>query len=521
MLQYSATKAAVVILITLLGVIFAAPNLVSKDTLASLPPSLKTVFKPLQLGLDLQGGSYLLLEVDLNTVNKEQLTNVEEQVRGALREPRIAFRNLRASDDGVFVSITEPEQFKQAREVIAKALPDLVIENLEDNRLRIYISEKARRDREISALSQSIEIVRRRVDEFGTSDPSIQRQGRDRIIVELPGVSDPERIKALIGQTAKLNFHLLEPGVSPLSDPRNIPPGTMMLPGGKDDPQTYAVRRRVEVSGERLVDAQATFQEGRPIVSFRFDTAGGRRFGAVTAANVNQRLAIVLDNKVISAPNIRSPITGGSGIIEGGFTVEGAQDLALLLRAGALPAPLLVLEERTVGPGLGEDSIRDGTLASIVGAALVIIFMVMAYFTFGVFAVIALIANIILLFAVMTITGSVLTLPGIAGIVLALGMAVDANVLIYERMREEWQTGRSLLSSLTSGFNQAFMTIFDSNITAFIAGVLLFWLGAGPVRGFAVTHIIGLITSMFSAVMITRMLVWMWFRFGNHKSLPI
>ncbi len=521
MLQYSATKAAVVIAITLLGFIFALPNVLSKDTLALLPPSTKKWFKPLQLGLDLQGGSYLLLEVDLNTVNKEQITNTEELVRGALREPRIAFRNLRASDDGVYVSITESEQLKAARDVIVKATPGMTVESLDENRIHVFITEKARRDREISALAQSIEIVRRRVDEFGTSDPSIQRQGRDRIIVELPGVSNPERIKQLIGQTAKLNFHLLEPGVSPLTDPRNTPPGTMMLPGGRDDPQTYAVRRRVEVSGERLVDAQATFQEGRPVVNFRFDTVGGRRFGAVTSANVNQRLAIVLDNKVISAPNIKSPITGGSGIIEGGFSVEGAQDLALLLRAGALPAPLLVLEERTVGPGLGEDSIRAGTLASIVGAALVIVFMIMAYFTFGVFAVIALIANIVLLFAVLTITGSVLTLPGIAGIVLALGMAVDANVLIYERMREEWQTGRSLLSSLTSGFNQAFMTIADSNITAFIAGVLLFWLGAGPVRGFAVTHIVGLITSMFSAVMITRLLVWTWFRFGNRKNLPI
>ena len=491
MLQYSASKAAIVIAITLLGFVFALPNVLSKATLASLPPSMKSWFKPLQLGLDLQGGSYLLLEVDLNTVYKELITNTEELVRGALREPRIAFRNLRAAEDGVYVSISEPDQFKTARDAIVKATPGMTVESLDENRIRVFITDKVRRDREISALAQSIEIVRRRVDEFGTSDPSIQRQGRDRIIVELPGVSNPERIKQLIGQTAKLNFHLLEPGVSPLTDPRNTPPGTMMLQGGRDDPQTYAVRRRVEVSGERLIDAQATFQEGRPVVNFRFDTAGGRRFGAVTSANVNQRLAIVLDNKVISAPNIKSPITGGSGIIEGGFSVEGAQDLALLLRAGALPAPLLVLEERTGGPGLGEDSIRAGTLASVVGAALVIVFMIMAYFTFGVFAVIALIANIVLLFAVLTITGSVLTLPGIAGIVLALGMAVDANVLIYERMREEWQTGRTLLSSLTSGFNQAFMTIADSNITAFIAGVLLFWLGAGPVRGFAVTHIVG------------------------------
>lgn len=519
MLQYSSSKIALVIAVTLMGIVYTMPNFLGPALRADLPSWLK----PLNLGLDLQGGSYLLLEVDLSTVNKEQVANLEEGVRNTLREQRIGFRNLRGAETGIYVTITEAGQVSEARNAIVKTEPGISIETEEENRLFISYSEKVRKDRELSALGQSIEIVRRRVDEFGASEPSIQRQGNDRIIVELPGVANPERIKALIGQTAKMNFHLLEPGVSAMADPRSMPPGTLILQGGKDDPTMYAVRRRVEVSGERLIDAQATFQEGRPVVSFRFDTAGGRRFGQVTSSNVGQRLAIVLDNKVISAPMIKGPITGGSGIIEGGFNVQGAQDLALLLRAGALPAPLIVLEERTVGPGLGEDSIRDGTLASIVGGILVAVFMVIAYSTFGFYSVVALAANLFLLFGALSMLGATLTLPGIAGIVLTMGMAVDANVLIYERMREEYAAGRTLLNSLTSGFNQAFMTIADSNITSFIAGVLLFFLGAGPVRGFAITHAIGIVTSMFSAIMITRMLVWFWFRYGNRNktALPI
>ncbi|PHY00365.1 MAG: protein translocase subunit SecD [Rhodospirillaceae bacterium] len=521
MLHYSASKVALVLAISFLGFVFASPNLMTKGFRDSLPSWMTNVLKPIQLGLDLQGGSYLLLEVDLDAVTKEQIVNLEETVRATLREPRIGFRNLRAAEDGVFVSITDPEQFKQARDLIVKAAVDLNVESLDEGRLHITIPDKVKKEREIAAMSQSIEIVRRRVDEFGTSEPSIQRSGSDRIIVELPGVDNPERIKALIGQTAKLNFHLLEPGVTAMTDPRNVPPGVMMVPGGKDDPERYAVRRRVEVSGERLVDAQATFQEGRPVVTFRFDTQGGRRFGGVTAANVNQRLAIVLDNTVISAPNIKSPITGGSGYIEGSFTVQNAQDLALLLRAGALPAPLIILEERSVGPGLGADSIAAGETASVIGVILVAGFMVLAYFTFGLFAVAALTVNIVLLFALMSIIGATLTLPGIAGVVLTLGMAVDANVLIYERMREEYNNGRTLLNSLSSGFSQAFMTILDSNVTTVIAGLLLYFLGTGPVKGFAVTLVLGLMTSMFSAVMITRLLIWLWFRSAKRTVLPL
>ena len=516
-LQYSGLKIAVVVFITLAGLLFAAPNVLDEETRAQLPDWLS----PMQLGLDLQGGSYLLLEVDLDAVATEQLTNLEETVRGALREERLGYRNLRSTDAEVFVTIPDEEQMPAARTAIRAAAVNMEVEITENNRLRITIPDQVRTEQARAAVTQSLEIVRRRIDEFGTSEPSIQRQGTDRIIVELPGVGDPERIKDLIGQTAKLNFHLVEPGAS-ASDAGDLPPGTMLVPDSEAPGVVYVVRRRVEVSGERLTDAQPSIgQDGRPIVSFRFDTVGGRMFGQTTQGNVGQQLAIVLDNEVISAPTINSPIMGGSGMIEGQFTLESVQDLSLLLRAGALPAPLNILEERTVGPSLGADSILAGEFASILGVILVGLFMPIAYFSFGIFAVIALAANIGLLVGVLSFVGATLTLPGIAGIVLTLGMAVDANVLIYERMRDEFNSGRTLMNSLGTGFQAAFATIVDSNITGLIAGALLFFLGSGPVQGFAVTLTLGILTSMFSAIMITRLLVWIWFTRFKPQTLPI
>lgn len=516
-LRYSGMKIAVVVILTLVGFLFAVPNILDEETRAELPGWMT----PMQLGLDLQGGSYLLLEVDLEAVAVEQLTNLEETVRAALRDERLGYRNLRSTDEEVFVTIPDEEQLSPARVAIRNAALNMDVETLENNRLRISIPDQVRSEQATAAVNQSLEIVRRRIDEFGTSEPSIQRQGDDRIIVELPGVGDPERVKDLIGQTAKLNFHLVEPGVV-VSDARDLPPGTMLVPDAETPGMTHVVRRRVEVSGERLTDAQPSFgQDGRPIVSFRFDTVGGRMFGQTTQNAVGQQLAIVLDNEVISAPVINSPIIGGSGMIEGQFTIEGVQDLSLLLRAGALPAPLNILEERTVGPSLGADSIQAGEFASVLGVILIGVFMPIAYFSFGIFAVIALAANIGLLIGVLSFVGATLTLPGIAGIVLTLGMAVDANVLIYERMRDEFNSGRTLMNSLGSGFQAAFATILDSNITGLIAGALLFFLGSGPVQGFAVTLTLGILTSMFSAIMITRLLVWLWFTRSKPQSLPI
>lgn len=513
-LQYGTFKMIMVTLVAFIGIIFALPNVLPENVRSQLPSWLK----PMALGLDLRGGSYLLLEVDTAAVGKEQLTDLTEVARSALREARIGYRTLRATDDGVYVTLTKPEDSAPARTAIMTAAPGMTVETPDAERIRISVPENLQRDRELSAVNQSLEIVRRRVDEFGTSEPNIQRQGRDRIIVELPGVDEPERIKALIGQTAKLTFHLVEPGAS---STRELPAGTMLLPSTEEGGPNYVVRRRVEVAGDRLVDAQASYQNGQPVVNFRFDTAGGMAFGRTTSGAVGQSLAIVLDDKVISAPNIRSAIVGGAGFIEGVGDIKAAQDLALLLRAGALPAPLIVLEERTVGPSLGADSIADGANASIIGGLLIAGFMTLSYFWFGFLAVIAMAINVILLMALLSIIGGVLTLPGIAGIVLTLGMSVDSNVLIYERMREEWRAGRTLLNSLGSGFGGAFTAIVDSNITQLISGILLFFLGSGPVRGFAVTLSLGVFTSLFATIMVTRMLVILWYRAGKRQELPI
>jgi len=517
MLQFSFTKIAMIVAVILASIFFTIPNMLPAETAKRMPGW----WQPLNLGLDLRGGSYLLLEVDTSAILQEQVADLEETSRAALRDATIGYRNIRSAANNVYITVNDPAQLDAARAAVAPLAIGMQVDTEGADRIHIEIPERIQRERQIAAVSQSLEIVRRRIDEFGTTEPSIQIQGSDRIIVELPGVDNPERVKQLLGQTAKMNFHMLEPNAS-ASNPRDIPPGTMLLEGSGDNAgQTFVVRRRVEVSGERLVDSQPSFQDGQPVVSFRFDTAGGRRFGQVTSANVGQRLAIVLDNKVISAPVLEGPIVGGSGIIRGGFTTETANDLALLLRAGALPAPLLVLEERSVGPGLGADSIEAGTTAALVGAALVIGFMIIAYHTFGLFAVFGQIFHMLTLFAFLSLVGGTLTLPGIAGAILSLGIAVDANVLIYERMREEYLSGKSLLNSLTSGFQNAFATIFDSNLTTFIAAAILFFLGAGPVRGFAVTLAVGIATSMFSAVMITRLQVWMWYRASKRTTLPV
>ena len=518
MLHFSLSKVLMIFAVIFASFFFAAPNMMPKDMVHKLPHW----WKPMNLGLDLQGGSSLLLEVDTNAVVKEQISDLEETARASLREKKIAYNTIRAAEDGVYVTVIKAEDLDPAFNSITASAVGMQVSKVGEDRLRIVVPDRVKRERQIAAVSQSIEIVRRRIDEFGTTEPSIQRQGTDRILVELPGVENPERVKTLLGQTAKMNFHLLEPGAS-AADARDIPPGTMLVPGSGDtEGRMFVVRRRVEVSGERLVDSQPSFKDGHAVVSFRFDTAGGKRFGQVTSANVGNNLAIVLDNKVISAPTINGPIIGGSGIIEGGgFTTEKAQDLALLLRAGALPAPLNVLEERSVGPGLGADSITAGTPAALVGGALVVIFMIVAYHMFGVFAVLGQIFHMLTLFAFLSLVGGTLTLPGIAGVVLSLGIAVDANVLIYERMREEYNSGRTLLNSLTSGFQNAFATIFDSNLTTFLAAAILYFLGSGPVKGFAVTLAVGIATSMFSAVMITRMQIWMWWRASKRTTLPV
>ncbi len=518
MLEFGRGKIITVLLVAIFGFVFAAPNLMTGTNKEDLP----SWWQPVNLGLDLRGGSYLLMEVGIDAVRLEQFTDLQESTRQSLRDAKIGYRNLAVRGEAVTLALPDPTQIPDARRAIAAAVPDVQFENQEGGRLRITLSEQVLLDRQLAAVTQSIEIVRRRVDEFGTSEASIQRQGADRIIVELPGIDDPQRVVDLIGRTAKLNFHMMAPGFAgAVGSVQDIPAGSIAVPAADGSGGFYVVQRRISVPGEMLVDSQPSFQDGQPVVSFRFNTQGGRRFGAVTSQNVGQNLAILLDGEVISAPRIRSAIVGGSGIIEGGFTVQGAQDLALLLRAGALPAPLKVLEERSVGPGLGADSIEAGEFASVLGLILVAIFMVMVYGLFGVFSVVALVVNLVLILGALSVIGATLTLPGIAGIVLTVGMAVDANVLIYERMREEAKTGRTLFNALDSGFKQAFKTIIDSNLTTLIAALLLFWFGSGPVKGFAVTLGLGIISTLFTATMVSRLIIITWVRRTKPQNLPI
>ncbi|GAA0573504.1 protein translocase subunit SecD [Caenispirillum bisanense] len=524
MLYFAKWKIGLILAVVLAGIVFALPTALPRSVTDGLPGWLQ----PVNLGLDLQGGSYLLLEVETDAVIAEQQTNVVETIRSSFRENRVRYRDLGVEGGAVTVRVAEAEDRARAADLLRAIDPDaLRMEAGDDGLFSLRLTDEAIQQRRINAVNQSIEIVRRRVDETGTREPTIQRQGDQRIIVELPGIDDPERVKELIGQTAKLTLHMVDHDADLQEAMRGrVPPGSMLVqsaeasaPGGQQVP--YVVRRKVEVAGDRLTDAQPSFQNGQPVVSFRFDTAGARQFGNVTTANTGRQLAILLDDKVISAPRINEPIVGGSGVITGSFTVQQAQDLALLLRAGALPAPLTVLEERTVGPGLGQDSIEAGALASVLGLVLVVVFMVVAYGLFGVFANIALLTNLVILLGALSALGATLTLPGIAGIVLTLGMAVDANVLIYERIREEMKGGRTIQNAVEVGYRQALSAIFDSNITTLAAAALLFSFGTGPVKGFAVTLGIGIMTSMFTAIMVNRLIVVTWLRRTRPKTLPI
>lgn len=537
MIHFSKLKLIIVIGVCLLGVILASPNLLSQQQVDAM--SRWVPLKKISLGLDLQGGSHLLLEVGVDQVFKERLENLVDSVRNVLRQERLRYTGLGVQGRTIAVTLQEPadkvEQIaNRLRRVdmgagAASAInPDTTV-TVEGGRIVIALTEKALRDRRSAAVEQSIEIVRRRIDETGVREPTIQRQGDDRILVQLPGIDDPDRIKSLLGKTAKMSFHLVDDRTNIAEAiAGRIPPGEMLLPSvertdAQGRPAMYLVERRAMVSGDTLVDAQPSFDQrtNEPVVSFRFDNVGARYFGEATRNNVGRLFAIVLDDKVISAPVIREPILGGSGQISGSFTTQSAQDLALLLRAGALPAPLIVLEERTVGPGLGADSIAAGTIASIVGSVAVVLFMIAAYGLFGLFADIALVANIVLVIACMSLLQATLTLPGIAGIVLTVGMAVDANVLIYERIREEVRAGRSPISAVDAGFSRAFGTIFDSHVTTLIAAILLYIFGTGPVRGFAVTLAIGITASLFTAVMVTRMIVVLWLERRRPKVLPV
>jgi preprotein translocase subunit SecD len=435
MLYFQTWKLVLILGACLLGVIFSLPNAFSPETVANWPRYVPK--KQVSLGLDLRGGSHLLLEVDMTTVEKERLAGLVDELRTQLNTAKIGYTDLRAEASRVAFTVRDLDRVKDVRDIVTKLDSDLEIQNPSGGSFSIAPSQVSLNQRRLSAVDQSIEIIRRRIDETGTKEPTIQREGDDRVLVQLPGVENPEHVKELLGKTAKMTFQLVDTNASP-ADARSgkLPPGDVLLPSDTtrngQPTDYYVVRRRVMVSGDTLIDAQPTFQNGNePVVSFKFDSTGARRFGDATKENVGKPFAIVLDNKVISAPVIREPILGGSGVISGSFTVQTANDLALLLRAGALPAPLTVIEERTVGPDLGADSIHAGALASVVGVGLVVVFMIVFYGLFGIFADIALFFNLCLILASLSLLGATLTLPGIAGIALTMGMAVDANVLIY------------------------------------------------------------------------------------------
>lgn len=526
MMHMPTWKAVLIVGICLLGLILCIPNFFAKEQLDKFPGFVPS--RQIGLGLDLKGGAHFLLEVGIAPVMQERLVSLADTIRGELRKEQVRFREVEAQSGVVTGAVREPADLQKAVEIIRRLEQGLDVQsNATDGSFRIAYTPEAIALRKTQILEQSIEILRRRVDESGTKEPTIVRQGDDRILLQLPGITDAAPIKSIIGKTAKLEFRLVNENVSPATiGVGGVPPNSEVLEGvdratAGGETAKYVVLRRIVVGGESLTDAQPTNDRGQWIVNFKFDSAGGRRFCQATTENVQKRLAIVLDAKVISAPVVQSPICGGSGIITGQFTADSATELALLLRAGALPASLTFIEERTVGPELGADSIAAGEIATAVGSLLVVVFMLVCYGMFGAIAIVALFFNIVWVFAAMSVLGASLTLPGIAGIVLTVGIAVDSNVLIYERIREELRGGRSAINAIDAGFRRALSTILDSNITTFIAAAVLFYIGTGPVRGFAVTLGIGILTTVFTAFTLTALIVATWVRWKRPQTVPI
>jgi len=554
MLQISMWKRVLIILICLSAVVFSTPNLFydrverHNDAIALMeatgetpellaeralwPDQLPSAL--VNLGLDLRGGAHLLAEVHVTDVYVARIDALWPEVRDLLRAERAIVGGVRrmASDDaGVLrVTVANRDQLEHALGIVRQlAQPitslsgigeqDLDIQ-IDGTDITITLSEAERIATDERTMAQSLEIIRNRVDEVGTREPTILRQGTDRVLVQVPGIGSAEELKALIGTTARLTFH---PVIRQTSDANTLPePGQVVHPARDEQGVLYVLEQTPVVSGEQLVDAQPAFdQNGRPAVSFRFNPAGGRAFGLYTAENIGNPFAIVLDDEVISAPVIQAHISGGSGIITGRFSIEESTNLAVLLRAGALPAGMTFLEERTIGPELGQDSIDAGRTAAVIAMGAVLVFMVLSYGTFGFFANIALTLNIAMIFAVLSLVGATLTLPGIAGIVLTIGMAVDANVLVFERIREELRTARGPARAIELGYEKAMSAIIDANITTFITAMVLFALGAGPVRGFAVTLGVGIITSVFTALFVTRLFVVIWFNARRPKTITV
>jgi preprotein translocase subunit SecD len=529
MLALTRWKLLLVLGSLLFGLIFTLPNVLPEATVASLPSWMP--HQRLSLGLDLQGGSYLLYEVDTKALEQERLTNLVEDVRTRLSAGQITFSDLGVVGQVVSVRITDGTQIERATKLLNDFLGerlmngsrDVTIRAGPDQHLVVAFVPEAANAAARDAVTRSIEIIRKRIDSLGAKEPFITQQGADRIVVEAPGESDPERLKAVIGKTAKLTFQMVDVTAAPEDIAAGrIPPDDEVLPSDDKFLASYVVKRRAVVTGEMLTNAQLSHDENNaPAVGFTFNGVGTTRFATVTSANIGKPFAIVLDKRIISAPKINSAITGGNGIITGSFTEQSAHDMALLLKSGALPAPLNVVEQHTVGAELGADAVKAGQISILIGAALIFAFILLAYGLFGGFAAIALAVNGLMIVGAMSLFHATLTLPGIAGLVLTLAVAVDANVLIYERMRDEVRAGRAAMAAADAGFSRALTTIIDANVTTVVAAVIMFNLGAGPVKGFALTLLIGVLTSVFTAVLITQVLIGWWFRAFRPKTLPI
>ncbi len=526
MLYFSRAKTIGILLICALGLLLSLPNL-------SRRPAFLPGFMPwnqVHLGLDLSGGSYLLLQIDFSAVEKQDLNAMVDQARQAMRGQTLGYTGLQTDvpKNRVAVHLLNASELPAAEAALNKLVtyapgasaPNFDVSADGDDTVDLTIPRAELAARETQAVQQSITIIQRRIDGSGVLNPSIARQGLDQIVVQLPGVSDPDRIRALIGTTAHMTFQMVDetapPGpVAPLGDEA--------LPMADNPQQTMDVSTDVAVDGDDLNSAQATTdpQTGQWVVNFSLNSVGAREFGDVTSANVGKLFAIVLDGKIIEAPVIRVPITDGAAVISGNFTAQSATDLALLLRAGALPAPLNIVEEQSVGPELGADAIRDGALSLAAGFVLVLAFMALFYGLFGWFANLALVMNLIIMLAILSIMGATLTLPGMAGILLTLGMSVDANILINERVREEQRAGRKPLAALEAGYKRAYGTIIDSNVTTLLAHITLFIFGSPPVRGFAVTICVGIISTLFTATVLVRLITSRWYIARRPATLPV
>ena len=510
MVGFPSWKIFFIVTVIMLGVWFALPNFIAAPYLSH---------RKLNLGLDLRGGSQLLLEIDYDKYQKEQLAYIVEELRKTLRSEKVGYKNLGVEDNAAVFNIREPEKTDSTKALINNSIPG-VVANVEGDKFKVAFSDATITSQKASLMQQSIEIIRRRVDETGTKEPIIQSQGNNRILLQVAGAENPEEIKAKINTTAKLNFHMVK-GDAPVAKDTVPEPGYIVLPDASGK-LYWEVEKQPLLGGEDLVNASQGYDNySHPSISFKFNNRGGKIFGDVTRDNVGHLFASVLDNVVISAPRIQEPILGGSGVITGNFTVEEATRLATLLRAGALPASLKILEERTVGASLGQDSINAGTRASYIATIMVAVFMILSYGFFGVISVIALMVNMVLIIAGMSLLQSTMTLPGIAGIALTTGISVDANVLIFERIREEIRHGKKPFACVEQGFDRAFATITDANTAMLTSSILLYIFGTGTVKGFAVTLSIGIIASMFTAVMLSRFFITLWLNKARPQTLKL